>query len=76
MRRIDSENCHTYSDAERLLHNARLYLHSIAPKQAIPPYRRPFYDALTLLARAHHHVLEAWASQVAHDRGGARDWAA
>ncbi len=76
MRRVDSDNCRTYSDAERLLYNAKVYLQTSAPKVAIPPYRKPFYEALRILAQAQHRVLEEWAAHVAHNSSGVRDWAA
>ncbi len=73
---INSENCRTYSDAQQLLFNARLYLQSTAAKNAIPPNYRPFFDALRLLTEVHQRVLEAWAAQAAEMSGGAGSKAA
>ncbi len=63
MQHITSDNCLTYADAVRLLYRAKLHLHCRAPKAAIPPWRRGYYEALRLLTTMQHDVLEQWHAE-------------
>lgn len=58
MRHVTSDDCRTCADAVHLLYRAKLHLHCNAPKAAIPPYRRSYYEAIKLLTQVQRGVLE------------------
>ncbi len=61
---MDSENCRTYSDAARLLYDAKLHLQSTAAKCHSLEYVHAHYHALALLTRAQNEVVDQWAAEV------------
>ncbi len=63
MQHIDSDNCRTYSDAARLLYDAKLYLQSTAAKCHSREYVHAYYHALALLTLAQNQVVDQWAAE-------------